>query len=593
MKNIYRLFALAVVALVFATSPGNAANNPANIPNIPSIAAMQALGAASPQYATINLQSYYAGLNKGGGIFQWAAGSTATGDTCTIFAASGVSTGRWIRQGINALDITMCGAYADGSHADQAAITQAGVVASTSPYKTVTLPGGHIIISSSITAATGVIYRGQGMGAPGATLPGQTWVDGATMTSGWVFDLTTPIGGATIEAPKFYDMTIYAPVGGTPSGGCIRWNSISGGFTNDASSQAAMLHPHAERIYCRGNGNVGNTVIGMQCSKCFEGDISQSIIQFGATGVDFEGSDMMSFGGAGPNRIQTTNGYPVILQGHNTFGNRNLITGNEILYPNPATGTVGAMIYDAAGSSTIQSNHIESSGAPTITCIVDVAGGVDHSIVNNDITVVSPTNSWCVDGDLPTLAIQNNGCSACSLPAALFPAGGSHYFYNNGGIRQIITHGGNSPNADSGFPFNSVPSNSDITFPANVVLQWSCGNSGLTTGGAGLLVTCDNGAFSSAHTGTGSGNYLLFNSSGRTNVTGTLNLLAQASSASGGQICGQIFDNVTGKGNTCQVLTASPLWYTIRSGDVVATSTSAEFYFTTADVKLYAAQVTN
>lgn len=46
----------------------------------------------------ITLDSYRAGSNKGGGIFQWNATSTLADDGGCILAVAGVATGRWIRQ---------------------------------------------------------------------------------------------------------------------------------------------------------------------------------------------------------------------------------------------------------------------------------------------------------------------------------------------------------------------------------------------------------------------------------------------------------------------------------------------------------------
>lgn len=74
---------------------------------------------AQPGAGAVQLLSYYAGNNKGGGLFAWVAGSSATPDGCVIFGGTG---GRWVRQLPGALDVTMCGAYWDGAHDDAAAL---------------------------------------------------------------------------------------------------------------------------------------------------------------------------------------------------------------------------------------------------------------------------------------------------------------------------------------------------------------------------------------------------------------------------------------------------------------------------------------
>src|SRR4051812_43368917 len=81
---------------------------PVPISAVASIAEMQRLQEqANPM---IQVLSYYANINKGGGLFAWKAASTAAPDDCVIFAPNPVAAqkaglkGRWIRQLSGALD---------------------------------------------------------------------------------------------------------------------------------------------------------------------------------------------------------------------------------------------------------------------------------------------------------------------------------------------------------------------------------------------------------------------------------------------------------------------------------------------------------
>jgi hypothetical protein len=268
-----------------------------------------------------------------------------------------------------------------------------------------------------------------------------------------VFDLTTPNGTTNFEAPKYYDMQIRTATTGGP-GGCIRWNSIVGGFTDTPASQYYMMHPHAERIWCN---QATRKQTGLECSKCFDGDFSQNVITAGNIGIALEGSDVMCIGCAGPNRISYTTDSLIRLVAHGTFGNMDRVVGNELLYPTDSHVPYDSFIYDAARSSTIEANHIE--GIITgVKSVIHVLSGFSTTIINNDIDVlvntVSAAPHWLIaDGPFVNFRAFNNGCAGCVLGPALFSNKSSTY--NNGGVPQIITHGGNAANGDAGFPFNS------------------------------------------------------------------------------------------------------------------------------------------
>jgi hypothetical protein len=445
LRDYVKLMAVAGIAVVIA--PGAAQSMPMSAAS--SIPDMQ----AQPSNGAITLLSYRAGMNKGGGVFFWSAGSNAAPDGCAVF--SGAGSGRWIRQLSGPLDVTMCGAYWDGSHDDAAALNQAYRVAA-AMRTSLTLPGGVGKVCSTVTAAPGVILRGQGMGTAGVIGASPTLVDANCMKSGWVFDLVTPKGSAQLEAPKYYDMSIRI-AGTTAAGGCIRWNSVDGGFTDTAASQSYVMHPHAERIYCEMNSGLADQQVGLQCSKCFDGDFSQNNVLFGKYGIALEGSDVMCIGCAGPNRVAGAHDNLVRMASHGTFGNMDRIVENEILYPSDFGQRYDAFIYDGAWSSTIESNHIEGQIKNGLSAI-HLDGGFTHSIQNNDIDAVvrsgvSVPNWLLADGKFVNLRVVNNGCGGCILGPALFNGGkGVTAYFNDGGVRQNITHAGNAANGDAGFP---------------------------------------------------------------------------------------------------------------------------------------------
>jgi hypothetical protein len=446
-----RLTSLLIALLGLIWYSGDVIAAPVPVYSVASIAELLATsGSAS---SAVQVLSFHPGLAKGGGLFSWNAESASAPDNCISFAAAGV--GRWIRQIDGALNVTMCGAYWDNIHDDAPVLNHAFVVAAAA-HISLTLPGGVGKVCSSVSATQGVILRGQGMGTAGSIGASPTLVDANCMKLGWVFDMITPVGANQFEAPKYYDMSIRNSGNSNP-GGCIRWNTVEGGFTDNATSQNYMMHPHAERIYCEMNSGIANQQIGLQCNKCFDGDFSQNNVMFGKYGIALEGSDVMCIGCAGSNRVSGATDNLIRLKNHGTFGNMDRVVHNELLYPSDFGQRYDAFILDGAWSSTIESNHIEGQIKGGMSAI-HLEGGFTKAIQNNDIDAVVRSGvavpHWLVvDGAFVNLAVFNNGCGGCILGAALFNNGhGSTTYFNDGGVRQIITHGGNAANGDAGFP---------------------------------------------------------------------------------------------------------------------------------------------
>jgi hypothetical protein len=177
MRNLRNIF--VALAMVLAPSVALAANNPANIPAVNTIAAMKALGAASVQYQTIQVLGYNAAGDGGGGLFRWIVGSSATAEPCVTFAATGVVSGRWVRQmnGVP-LSVIMCGAYNDDTNsaatkiAFQAATDYKQRVGSPDPNGVITIPAGTYDLGTADTWGVRTnganwcpLFRGDGSGS--------------------------------------------------------------------------------------------------------------------------------------------------------------------------------------------------------------------------------------------------------------------------------------------------------------------------------------------------------------------------------------------------------------------------------------------
>lgn len=103
---------------VIGWTTAEAANNPNNVVFAPNIATVEALGPASAFYQVVQVLGYNANGDWGGGTLSWSSASTTTADSCVTFPATGVTTGRWIRQlyGVP-LSVEDCGAFHDNSNA--------------------------------------------------------------------------------------------------------------------------------------------------------------------------------------------------------------------------------------------------------------------------------------------------------------------------------------------------------------------------------------------------------------------------------------------------------------------------------------------
>jgi hypothetical protein len=407
---------------LFFSGMASAAPRPVHV--VGSVAEMQSAdGAKTP---VLQVLGYHAGSLLGGGLFAWQASGKAP-DNCTIFTGAD-GNGRWVRRlETGVLDVTMCGARWDGTTDDGPAFNAAFTVASANGYS-LSCPGGLGRIARTVAPQRfeKVILRCQGMEAS------RIYCDLAGKPC---FLFQNPVLLREVQAPQIYDLSIETrrPRGG--AGVMIQYNSIAGGFTDDATSQSYMMRPMVQRVQIVGGD------IGIQCSKCFDGDFSFNHFTVQRKhGVDLEGSDWMS---VARNRIAATGGPPVRLASHGTFANGNAVTHNDLLSPDKG---VEAYILSSARTSYIEKNYME--GATRGACEIKIDMGAAHAVVrDNHVTDRTVKNWLCVVPQLRQADFSYNQTTSHGQGAARFDHQGN---WKDLIFRHVITHRGNW--SEAGFP---------------------------------------------------------------------------------------------------------------------------------------------
>lgn len=237
LKNLLRYLGGGIVALLFFCNvpvyqghtglfhlrSAEAAYNPAWITTINSVA--QLTSGNWSNYPYLNLVSYVAGKNKGGGLIYLATTDKASGSNfCTIFVDAAGN--RFYRELTSALQVTQCGALGDGSTDDTAA-EQAGInsivngpIVNTvqgAPAGELAWPPGTYVTTASLTLGSGQVNAGINMHGAGK---GATAI--LAHVSGPVFTIFSNVASNQIT-----DMLI---VNGQPSGAnnCVK---VSGNTT--------------------------------------------------------------------------------------------------------------------------------------------------------------------------------------------------------------------------------------------------------------------------------------------------------------------------------------------------------------------------
>jgi len=418
----------ALAAWIFSVAAAQAAvpSAASAVYSVPSIAAMRSL---SEKYPDLRVTGYYQGSIKGGGDFTWDPASSAPADACTVFAGDSPN-GRWLRRlATSQLDVTMCGAKWDGVSDDAPAINAAFTAASRIGLG-LSCPSGTGRIANTVAPASfaGVVFRCQGMRA--STIR-------CAVQKKPCFLFQNGNGTEEVQAPHIYDLGIIGGSSAAPSV-MIQYNSIAGGFADSPTTQSYMMRPIVQRARFEGGE------IGVQCSKCFDGDISLNLF-VGQTrhGVNLEGSDWMGVGAGGTNRIVSSGDYPIKIASHGFFGNGDLVAHNDIL--SPASG-VGAYIYSSARTSYIEKNFLE--GSTRGGCEIKIDGGALHaSVRDNHVTDATVANWLCVVPRLAQAEFTGNQTTSYGQGPARFEGGRGPY---NSVMPQTIVHFGNW--SEAGFP---------------------------------------------------------------------------------------------------------------------------------------------
>jgi len=400
--------------------------------------------------------------------------------------------------------------------------------------KKVYFPSGTYKITSTISLVEGSFIFGDGIGVT---------VINSTAT-GFTFEKLNANGTQEIQAPKFFDFTLVT----TDSG--IRLNSQSGGFTDNASSQAYMMRPVIERcsIECSETGT------GIQLSKVFDGYIANNKVLYGNYALDLIGCDLNEINN---NRLVGQTIAAVRDQAAGTFGSQNYYLHNDMLAL--LAGATAFVISDNR-DITIENNYFETGNS--VSTVFRISGGYYLNISNNRVEVQSGVcPHWIISSaNMLNVWIANNKNSGGLLGSALFNSGyGVLYWYNNT-LRQQIYHYNN--NTEAGIPFNTVPDDAVQTPLQKVALNYTPSVTGLLNSNYGSSVLVKNNSFVLPALASYGSLITFYNSD--VSITGTVNIYVKAYSNVNGQtITVQRRDSTTPIGTVTQALTTSSQVYKI------------------------------
>lgn len=352
---------------------------------LPNVATMRGLGAASAFYPNVIVTEYNTGTGYGGDIFRWDPASTATADNCATFAATGVATGRWIRQLYGKpISVEDCGAYNDGTHAAEtlAAFQAANdyVAGTDAPTQQIWAMGPAYNLGSG---STGIVKA--------ASFYCPSWVGAGKGTNG---------KGTTITLTPSAETAIFTFIGGS--------GAKCGGYLS-----GFVLKGNANTVGVELQGQDGMSldyaILGpMKLGVLFDNKTSGQFTEFNHVTLDSNGSG-----------IGTVAEYRVALGNASFHGSG--IVGGVINYCDAATPSKAAIITTFSGSTRpfIYDAPLNAAFFPLSgTCpIVDHVGSGGNG------------ESWFV-GDV---LIENGGASSVVLGATsqFMLMGNTSYVGNN------------------------------------------------------------------------------------------------------------------------------------------------------------------
>lgn len=519
--------------------------------NLGTVTGMAAFRAGTfTGYDAVYLTGYRTAGDGGGGNF------VRNGTACTDDGGAIVrdAAGNCFYRDTSAgnLSPVMFGAVCNNSADDHAAL-QSTENAAHNLGLAIAYPATNLCRTSvPITPGIGVDHfcpAGMNYGDSNSGVSKRCGVYGGVGSANYTFDLALPRGISSVQGPTFHDMYI------TSSGGCLRLNNPNNGFTDDATSQDYMAFARVIRVDC------SNNLIGFQMSKCINCEVRDSMVNGTRIAIDMEGDENAV---VDHNFIGNTTDLPIKLASHNTFGNNDIVTNNQINCPSADAAGI-ACLYTSARSARIERNYMECQGSyAVLPQAVKVDAGTINADFENNVIDCGPhfaSHGLTLAGVPYVFTWRNNTSSGTPYASASFNGGtGIQYWHNQPYNVAQVYHSGNSN--EGGFPFSSYNNFPEInTNAARNLAYYSPGSSTYIVGFSnyGASVLANGGAWQQP--AAANGNMLDFNST-NDSWTGTLDICILAASRTAGQQVNLISrDGGAAINTTTFTLKNAPAWY--------------------------------
>lgn len=361
------VFTFAVMLFLLAPLIANAAINPSNIPVVASIAALQALGPASPQYATVAVTGV-----QGGNLFTWVAGSlpcnasTGGGDGGTTFCASNgsggyLTSGYWHRQYSLSYNGGVSLNWFNGVDPVGVTDSSTGWGLALASAKALAVAHSGVISPVLVLGSSGAAYKlNSGFGTIDSYLTG---ING----NGALFNLSgisSSAKGMTVDSstanpnyPRIFlsNMTILGPSGGAPgtTGIGIYVNGTSGVVGSIQLENISVLGFH-EGV------EIGSSAFGvnMHHSNLFENDDGLFI----PSGTSDSGENISLDAGS---VVEGNTRYAVNSQNPNADWH---VVASQIDYNQTSGAATDAQVLNIDSQGSISDSHLEDFTHPVDNC---------------------------------------------------------------------------------------------------------------------------------------------------------------------------------------------------------------------------------
>lgn len=402
----------------------------------------------SALFSSTSVQGYYTQGDGGGDIFNYVPTDTSSSDNGCSVIVDGIGHRWWRALNGKSLTVKQCGARCDGVSDDTTALQNAETVAQSVGSSLLFPSGGLCKTTSDLTAGAGVVHKcllGMNADSGGSFTSGSCGVDAQVGSGHYAWKLQNANGTVGVKSPEWYDMYI------TSTGGGIQLNSIAGGFTDDNTTQAAMLYPVIRNV------TISTNEIAVQCSKCFYGQFLGGQWNGNTTTLDLEGSDLMTVGDGLAFLGNTT--LDINIQAHSTFGNGDVIRATQIECPftggtacvvdNGRSSHLHDLVFECQGTLMNQAILVGDASAPK-----NLAFWIENNYIGCNSTFA--TNWLVVKNTTPPLlsVVTDNSDGGGGLGSSLWNNGsGVLQYVNATHVAQIFHHGNGS---EGGFPFSSL-----------------------------------------------------------------------------------------------------------------------------------------